>query len=108
MRAFGAPAEDIEAVEAALQQQRDAAAAQEQQAFVVYHDNWLTVQTFLRCQTQWLRAGMAGQRSGLNYPGIEVVLQRTVKRKHQRDVFEGLQTMELAVLAYDSEQAAKD
>lgn len=107
MRAFGAPAEDIEAVEAALQQQRDAA-AQAQQEFVVYHDNWLTVQTFLRCQTQWLRAGMAGQRSGLNYPGVEVVLQRTVKRKHQRAVFDGLQTMELAVLAYDSEQAAAD
>lgn len=107
MRAFGAPAKDIEAVEAALQQSQDQASA-ETEDFVVYHDNWLAVQTFQRCSTQWHRAGMAGVRSGLDYPGVDIVVRRFVSRKQQQLVWEELQLMERAVLAYDSEQAAKE
>lgn len=103
MRAFGAPTEDLEAVEAALQQQAPAPVVED---FAVYHDNWLIAQTFQRCSTQWSRAGMAGVRAGLYYPGVDVVVRRFVPRKLQQEVWEGLQVMERAVLIYDSEQAA--
>ena len=108
MRAYGAPAADIEAVEAALQHQRDASAAQAQEEFVVYHDNWLVAQTFLRCQTQWERAGMLARRSGLHYPGVDIVLKHFVPKKKQAEVLDCLQLMERAVLAYDAEHADKD
>lgn len=115
MRAFGAPTEDLEAVEAALQQQAPPPVSED---FSVYHDNWLITQTFDRCGTQWsyvsvgglrtptVSTPLVGVRSGLNYPGVDVVVRRFVPRKLQQEVWEGLQVMERAVLIYDSEQAA--
>lgn len=106
MRAFGAPTEEIAAVEAALQATKPV--QEEVDAFAVYHDNWLTTQTFLRCCTQWLRAGMAGARCGLCYAGVDVVLKHFVPHKKRAEVLDGLQVMERAVLAFDAECADND
>lgn len=100
MRAFDAPAEDIEAVEAALQ--ATVPSQPEDATFPVYHDNWLIAQVFERCSTQWQRAGMAGVRAGLCYAGVEVVLKHFVPKKKRAEVLDGLQLMERAVLVYDA------
>jgi hypothetical protein len=72
--------------------------------------NWTTVQTFLRCATQWQYAGMAGVRVGLHYPGVAAVLRLTVPKADRAAVFAGLQVMEYAAvaeLALHSERNAK-
>lgn len=61
----------------------------------MWPENWPVVEAFLRCQTQWVHAGMGGV-VGMNYVGVEIVL------KHYNvtdpEVFSGLQVMELAAL----------
>lgn len=97
MRALGAPAQDIERVAHAIEQQR-AAAKQEPQAFGVYRDNWLIVQAWEALRTQWNFAGMAGVRTGLNYAGVIAWLDMFVHRRKRREVMEGLRLMEDAAL----------
>ena len=63
------------------------------------------VQAFLRCATQWVCAGMTGQRVGLNYAGVEAVLRLTVPARDRATVFAGLQTMEIAALTEFAHQA---
>lgn len=59
--------------------------------------------TFCQCSTQW-RYGAMGGAIGLDYPGVKVVLELTVKRREWREVFEGLQVMERAALAVMNEK----
>lgn len=63
--------------------------------FSVWPENWPTVEAFLRCQTQWVPAGMGGV-VGLNYTGVEVVLR--MYNITDPEVFSGIQTMEIAAL----------
>lgn len=65
----------------------------------------MVVQTFLFCATQWVYAGMAGQRTGLHYPGVDTVLRLTVPRADRQRVFHGLQIMEYAALGEFAAQA---
>jgi len=55
-------------------------------------------QLWLACQTQWL--GDMGGRSGLNYPGVEIVMRRRfgLRGKKSDDYFALLQAMEIAAL----------
>ena len=58
---------------------------------------------FLSCQTQWRKEipAMAGQMlwHGLDYPGVATVIRmKGHSGKEAREIFEGIQLMEQAVL----------
>lgn len=44
--------------------------------FPLWPENRAVFELFADCATQWHHAGMDGQRTGLNYPGVEVVATR--------------------------------
>lgn len=71
--------------------------------FLVDEDNWQTVMLFCQCATQW-RYGAFGGVIGMDYAGVNAVLDLTVKRRDRADVFEGLQVMERAALAVMNEK----
>lgn len=100
MEAFGAPAEDIEAVRAQVLAD---AQPEEPEAFGVYAENLPTVSAFLALRTQWNYAGMVGQRTGFNYAGVSAWLQQNIKPRRRRALFNDLQVMEHAVLQADYE-----
>ena len=66
------------------------------------------MRAFLSARTQWRRAGMAGALTGLDYAGARAAvaavtadgfgIERRGRRLRWRRVFEGLQTIESAVL----------
>ena len=61
----------------------------------VYEENWLTVEMFLRCQTQW-RVGMSGI-IGLDYTTVlEMIKLYSVE--DAVSLMENLQIMEAAIL----------
>ena len=62
----------------------------------VWEENWETVMVFLRMQTQW-NVSMAGL-TGLNYSALDYVC-RLYSVKDPVSLFEGIQVMEVAVLA---------
>lgn len=63
--------------------------------FEVWEENWLAVEMFLRCQTQW-RTSMSGLL-GLDY-GPLAWLFRLYEVKEPRSLLEDLQVMEGAVV----------
>jgi len=63
--------------------------------FEVWQENWLAVEMFLRCQTQW-RTSMSGLL-GLDY-GPLAWLFRLYEVKEPRSLLEDLQVMEGAVV----------
>ena len=65
------------------------------QDFEVWPDNWLAVEMFLRCQTQW-RTTMAGV-CGLDYTAVQWLF-RLYEVKDQPAVLESLQIMEAAAV----------
>lgn len=78
-------------------------------AFPVHADNERTVAAFLALRTQWQYAGLAGQRTGLNYASVLSWLRERIRIPRQRrQVLAGIETMEKAVLAYDAEQRQKE
>ena len=95
MRAFGAPADDIER---AAQLIEDGGKAAEHAAFEVHHDNLRSVRAWLGISTQWQFAGMAGVRVGLNYAGVLAWLQIHVRPRLQRAVMGDIELMERAAL----------
>lgn len=68
----------------------------DEQEFPIEPDNWLTVQTWMRVQTQW-RHGFGGP-VGLDYTAVDVVLRRFRIADEDGEVFAGLQVMEFAAL----------
>lgn len=61
---------------------------------------------FFACGTQWVHAGMAGGRVGLNYSGVEAVLRLlAIPPERHTALFTGLQIMERAALGEFSRQA---
>jgi len=71
--------------------------------------NQYIVELFFRVQTQWEYAGMAGARTGLNYPAIEVRAQhmpgyQSLSVELKDKVWLGLQVIEKTVLACQAEQ----
>lgn len=67
----------------------------------VMHENWLALEVFLQCQTQWrMIAGMAGAfYQGLDYPSVETVIRLTLPRKKRRKVFHAVQLIEQGALS---------
>lgn len=101
MEAMGAPAEDIEAVRAQVLAE---APPEEPEAFGVYADNWITVCAFQAVRTQWVYAGIQGQRVGFNYSAVLDWVKAHIKPRRRRALFNDLQVMERAVLQADHEQ----
>lgn len=66
-----------------------------EEGFDVWPENWPTVEAFLKCQTQWVVAGMGGV-IGLNYVAVDVVLRRY--NLDDPEIFAGIQVMEAAAL----------
>ena len=62
---------------------------------LVLPELWPACELYLRCQTQWVYAGMAGVMIGLNYPGVDVVMQHG---GYDADAFAGLQVIESEIL----------
>jgi len=60
-------------------------------------ENWQTWETWKLVSTQWVYGGMGGI-VGLNYAGVKVVLDMTVKKKARAEVFQDLQLMERVAL----------
>ncbi|WP_337840516.1 DUF1799 domain-containing protein [Rheinheimera sp.] len=65
--------------------------------------NHITVRLFFACATQWLYAGMAGVRTGLNYQAVDVRASKLpeyvgLDLESQEWVWDGLQRMESAAL----------
>ena len=106
MEAYGASAEQIDAVRARIDAARLADQA-DHSNFGVYAENLPVVQAFLALSTQWQYAGMAGQRMGFCYAGVIAWLELFVHRRKRRAVMHGLQVMERAVLVADQEHRDK-
>lgn len=69
------------------------------QDFWVVKENWLAVQLFEACTSQFECHPSSGMPQRLNYPAVEVVIKRRfpkVKQKH----FEQLQLLERVVINY--------
>lgn len=75
--------------------------------FAVDPANWEIVQMFIRCATQWQYAGMTGVRTGLHYPGVEVLLRLLAPTADPAALFAGIQVMEQAALQAWHEDAAR-
>ncbi len=93
LEAFGAPADLFDRI-----QSQD-----EEQDFEIERENWDTLLAFLACSTQWRKefAGMSGELiyHGLDYPAAAIVVRMMGHRgQDARDIFAGLQTMEVAAL----------
>lgn len=103
MRRMGASEEDIARAVAERPQ-----AEEGEDAFEVYEDNWDTWLFFLRVQHQWVYAGMAAARVGLNWQGIAAWagLALVGRRRLAREV-PALELIERAVLAEDNRIAAR-
>jgi hypothetical protein len=63
--------------------------------FEVWRENEEVLSAFLKCQTQWVVAGMGGF-IGLNYTAVQVVL--STYNSFTPEIFSGIQTMEFAAL----------
>ncbi len=101
MQEYGAPPDEIAQARAAMVDRLQAHEAQ--QTFAVHADNWLSVQAFVAVQTQWVYAGMNGQRCAMAYDCVLAWVDHFVPRRDRRQVFTDLQLMERAVLAADRE-----
>ena len=69
--------------------------------FGVWPENWPTVETFLRVQTQW-RTSMGGV-TGLDYAAVAWVL-KLYEVEDQRSLLENLQVMEAAAMRIMNKQ----
>ncbi len=76
------------------------------QEFWLWPENVDAWTLFLRCSTQWRGNGM--RREGLDYQGVEIVMQRTgVRRRLRQQRFSEIQAMETACLEVWSRQLAE-
>lgn len=64
----------------------------------VWPCNLPTYNLWCRVQTQW-RVGAMGGKTGLDYPGVAVVMRQIgIKRQDRAEVFDHLQAMEIAAI----------
>ena len=109
LRAFGAPAEVLQAAAERQQAELDA------WAMPVWPENWHAAQLFLACATQWVivpRVDGRMVRTGLRYESIAAVsdaVRAAVPRRWRRppaELLHQLRSMELAVLDEQALQLA--
>lgn len=108
MQAYGAPQKEIDQVRARIAE-RASTAPGDGEAFPVYADNLQIVGAFLALRSQWVYAGVDGQRTGLNYAGVCAWIDKHVPRpRRRRPLMQGIQTMEHAVLVADYERKQQE
>lgn len=105
MAAWGAPAEDIEAVRVRIEAEAEKG-GDDADTFNVYAENLPTVHAFQAVSTQWQYAGF-GQRVGYLYAGVIAWINFNVHRRRRRALLADLQLMERAVLGADYELREK-
>jgi hypothetical protein len=72
----------------------------------IWPENAVAVRVFMDMGTQWVRGGMAGAKTGLNYGVIETVMRlRKVPEAQYEAVWDQVRTMESAVLELQAETA---
>ncbi len=74
------------------------------QAVELWPENLPSALLFNACETQWLRAGMDGIPTGLNYPGVQVVMAMRGDPAH---LFVDVQILEREFLAISYERAKR-
>lgn len=70
--------------------------------FFLLPDNLRPLQVWLQLQTQWLRVGMEGTATGLNYAGVEAYLRMSghgSNPRRRQGLLRSIQAMEQATLA---------
>jgi hypothetical protein len=83
----------------------------EPEDFLVWPENWQTVQVFIAMSTQWyVVSGMAGDSvKGLNYAALPAVYEGlSIRKKDRPDIFAGLQQMEWAALKVMARQRREE
>lgn len=81
----------------------DDRAASEPREFYLWPENVPAWNLFCKVRTQWNTDN--GEPTGLNYPGVEVVMRKhRIKRSEELDVFNKIQAMEEATLKAWSEK----
>lgn len=109
MRAFGAPAAEIERMEQTLQARKAAQAADEQAGcFGIWADNVPAIDAWCGVETQWRTAGMTGLMTGLDYSGVSAWLELFVKRGDRKNIMQSIQVMERAALAAMAERREQE
>ena len=74
----------------------------------VWPDNQQAAKVFIAMSTQWVRAGMNGEPTGLNYASLPEIWRRTkVPPALRDDVFDDLRVMEEAAIKHMRQQAAR-
>lgn len=63
----------------------------------VHPANHLAVEVFIAASTQWVRSGMAGEMTGMNYAGVEA-LMRMMNIQPTRNLLDRIRIMEGAGL----------
>ncbi len=63
----------------------------------MFPENWIAVQAFLACQTQWNVGGMDGTLLGLNYSSVEVMLK--LHKANKLENFDKIRVMESEMLS---------
>jgi hypothetical protein len=75
------------------------------QAVELWPENLASADLYNACETQWLRAGMDGTPTGLNYPGVEVVMRLRGDPPHR---FDDIQALEREYLSIASDRAKRE
>lgn len=80
----------------------DRAATGGPRPFFLLPDNLRPLQAWLQLQTQWMRVGMEGTATGLNYAGVEAYLRLSghgSNPRRRRRLLRSIQIMEQVTLA---------
>jgi hypothetical protein len=71
----------------------------EDECVEVWPENWPAFDVFRTVRTQWIRAGMAGNPSGLLYASVYPLLDRIAESpEHWKQLLDDVQTLEAAAL----------
>lgn len=98
---MGAPAEVVANARGRLERAKHP-------VFEVWTDCWDAWLLFRSLFGQWIYAGMAGVRVGLNWSSVDIALRRSgLRRKQQDQLFKDMQIMEEAAIVAERELAKK-
>ena len=75
------------------------------QAVELWPENLASADLYNACATQWLRAGLEGTPTGLNYPGVEVVMRLRGDPPHRFDDIQALEREYLAIVGERAQRA---
>jgi hypothetical protein len=87
--------------------QADEGQDEEPEPLYLWPENLESWRLFQQVGTQWISEG--GCRTGLNYPGVEMVLRYECPRGRRKDMFRDIREMEVAaLLAWEEKRSEND